>query len=157
MNTTFKTTPEQDGVFLDAYLSNGGDAVAACIEARIDDSAWPITVTAKVMLQREDIQSALQAMKASSRRTNTEITRASIVADMQSVFEIARTSGDPKAMIAAKRLQAEMLQLLDQNVNINIKHDVTALSMEELQKIAAAGIVEGDFTEVKTVGALVRT
>lgn len=152
----FDITPDQDSVFIDAMNSNGGDATAACVVARIMSPMYPIDYIAKLMMERPEIQAALGALKLIKKNSvMPEITRDSIVADMQSVYEKAMLLGDPKAAIASKRLQSELLKFLDQSITITHKTDASQLTDEELMRIASKRTIEGDFKNVTPADATI--
>lgn len=145
------TTPQKDAVFIESYF-NSGDAVAACVEAGIQMVEWPVTIVAKAMLDRVEIQAAIATLKRLRKDgvTSQQITRDSIVADMQSLFETWKAV-DPKAALAAKRLQAELLSLLDKNININVKHSADQMSEAQLMAIINQKPIDGEYTDVTDV------
>lgn len=156
MIAAFQPTDEQDAVFIDTMVANGGDAVAACVTARILSPMYPVDYIAKVMMERPEIETAVATLKRAKKSAATpEITRESIVADMQAAYEKAMAAGDVKGAIAAKRLQSELKKFLDSNITITHRHDVTQLSDEDLMKIASKRVVDGEFKDITpTIGNL---
>ncbi len=143
--------PEQIALFVECYHRNGGDAVAACVEARVLDPMYSVTTIAARLMDRPEVQVAIATMKKMKATAATaEVTRESIVQDMQAVYE-KHLHSDGKVAIAAKRLQAEILRLLGHDITINVKHDVTMMSDAQLAAIVAGKAIDGQFTDVTDV------
>ena len=145
------TTPEQIALFADCYNRNGGDPVAACVEARIVNPMYSITTVAAHVMDMPETRAAIATMKKMRPTTAvTEITRESIMQDMQTIFD-KWVSTDGKTAIAAKRLQAELGKMLGQDITINVKHDVTAMTDAQLAAIVAGKPIDVPFEDVTDI------
>lgn len=141
--------PEQIALFVECYHRNGGDAVDACVKARIVNPFYSMDVVAARLMERPEVAAALATMKKFRAHTaNAEVTRESIVSDMQLVYERCVGAGDAKGAIAAKRLQAELLKMLQTDLNINIKHDVTSMTDSQLMEVLKRKPIDGTFEDV---------
>lgn len=110
---------------------------------------WPVTIVAKAMLDRPEIQAAIATLKRLKKDgvTSQQITRDSIIADMQAMFEQWKLV-DPKAALAAKRLQSELLNLLTKDININVKHSADQMTEAQLLAIINSKPIDGEFTDI---------
>lgn len=141
---------DQIALFVECYVRNG-DPVASCVESRILDPMYSVQTIAARLMETPAVLWAIAAYKRAKPDTvRVEITRESILADAQSIYESA-LKNDPKTALAAKRLQAELQKFLSQDVNINVKHDVTTMTDEQLAKIAAGKPIDAEFTDITPV------
>ncbi len=142
--------PDQDAVFVERFVDTN-DPVLACVQAGISDNRFPIQVVAERQLARAEIKAAiaaLQKIRASS-KASVEITRESVLADMQNVYEKALADREYNSAIAAKKLQAALAGWLTATLNINHRHTVDDLGTAELMRIASQGrVIDGDYEEV---------
>lgn len=143
------TTTEQDSVFIETVIGTS-DPIAACVAANIISPEWPVTVVARIMMERPEIEAAINTLKRLKRDgvSSPQITRESIIADMQNVYEKCMLTGDTKAAIASKRLQAELNQWLDKNITVTHRHDPTQLTEAQLLAIINSKPIDGEWTDV---------
>lgn len=142
------TTP--DIIFCEEYAAHG-DAVLACVRAGISDPRFTVEVVAGRMLARPEIRASLDALSRArgERPPEVEITRESIVADLQYVYEDAIRNGDRQAAIAAKKLQAGMRGLLIERKQIDVRRRIEEFTTDELLAIAQKGrAVDVEYEEV---------
>lgn len=149
MTDIVNPTPSEVALFCEFYHRNGGDPVDAAVKARIVNPMYSIDTIATRLMERGDVKAGLAAIKkVLPNPINAEITRESIVSDMQQVYERALGAGDTKGAIAAKRLQAELKKLLSAEVNINLRKDPSLMSDAELMEIVKGRAIEAEYTDV---------
>lgn len=149
------TDARRDAVFVEEYAATG-DVLVALRRAGIGHVMYPMEVIGRLMLGRDDILLAVAVARKAlmrSRSVAVEVTQASLIADMQAVFEDAMTFSDRKAAIAAKKVQAEVAGLLSKQLTVTHK---TAVEMDTatLLRIASGGgpaMIEGNAVEVEDV------
>lgn len=142
--------PDKDSAFVRHYVKSK-DAVQACGQARIHCFGYDPRDVAYHQLARPEIK---QAIAAEEKRVATlppaEITKDSIITDLERVFDESMQAGEYNPAIAAKKTQASMMGWLEQTVNINLKQDATMLSDAELLKVIndrrPGTMIEGEFT-----------
>lgn len=140
-------TPEQEfadklAIFVEHYRRTS-DAVASCQRAGLRDLKYDIRVYAERVLARPDVQEALKALgdvEGGNVTAPQEITRATLVNDMQDVFDKSMTDGQYQAAIAAKKLQAHLTGHLVEEVKITHSYDVNMMTDAQLEQIARAGL-----------------
>lgn len=169
----------QEQLFVELYRETG-DAMASCVRAKMFSLDYPTDVLAKKTLERPEIQAAIAELDEAERRAieakqipavrqPVEVTKDVIMADLQTVFEVAMgqdlntalvTDKEGKvvdrplnlgAAIAAKKIQASMIGALKQTVDVNFHmkrpEDMTD---EELERIIKQGKArDAEFEEVK--------
>jgi hypothetical protein len=130
---------EQAVIFVQQYIAHG-NAMVACNRAGIHDPRYAAEVVAERYLKQDFIQVALAAFAASKAPDQPiEVTRDTLVADMQVVKSKALDDRQYGSVIAASKLQGLLLNLLTQNINVNHRHTVDTMSDAELMRIAAQG------------------
>lgn len=130
---------DKDAVFVEQYRLTG-DAIQACIRAGIRDARYPITVVANKQLQKPEIVAALKALeRIETSMQPLEVTRDSIVADMETVFQRALDDGQYASATGAKRLQAALLGMLEQKLSITHGFKPELMTDEQLIRIANGG------------------
>lgn len=144
--------PDKDEIFVKNYVRSK-DAVDACSKARIYVSGYDMRDVADYQMRRPEIQRAIaRAETAKTNEPPLEFTRESAVSDLQEVYERCMEAGEFTPAITAKKTQAQLMGLLDQNITLTVKHDASAMSDEQLEKIIAARtapkLIEGQFTDV---------
>lgn len=140
---------DRDAVFVEQFRLTG-DPVAACVRAGIRDARYPITIVAQRQMQKPEIVAALKAL--SRIETNVapiEVTRDSIIADMETVYQKALTDGQYASAISSKKLQSMLLGLLQQNINITHGFNPELMTTEQLMRIASAKDISKDVIEVE--------
>lgn len=142
------TEQEQLTVFVETYVATN-DPVLSCVRARLTDPTWPIEITAERILNRVDVQTAIDVIKKTKQNAESfEITRESVIADTQMIFQKCLNSGDYKAALAAKRLQSELNRWLGQDITITHKKDASMLTDADLDRIARGKTIDGEFENV---------
>lgn len=144
-------SPDRDEIFVKNYVRSK-DAVDACSKARIYVSGYDMRDVADYQMRRPEIRSAIaRAEAAKTQEPPMEFTRESAVSDLQDVYERCMEAGEFTPAITAKKTQAQLMGLLDQNVTLTVKHDASAMSDEQLEKIISARlapkVIEGEYTE----------
>lgn len=130
--------PERDAAFV-KHFTRTGDAVAACAQARVFCVGYDMRDVAAYQLARPEVQrliSVVEERKATE--PPMEFTKDSVISDFQNVYDRALDAGEFQAAIAAKKTQAQVLGLLDQNINLNVKTDVNSMSDEQILKMLKA-------------------
>lgn len=126
---------EADAVFIEQYRLTG-DAVTACVRAGIRDPRYPITVVANRQLQKPEIAAALKALsRIETSVMPLEVTRESIIADFQEIFERALNDGQYASSVSAKKAQALVLGYLTTNISITHGFKVENMSDDQLMRI----------------------
>lgn len=155
MTLIIETTPDQDDIFARHFLRHG-DAVQACVQARIIAHGYDIRDVAAYNLDRPETKQAIQRQKEKTAPV-TDLSRESIVTDLEEIARRALDSGEFAPAIAAKKEQAQLLGYRDQNVTITHKHEATAYSDAQLEQMLAerlnkAKVIDGEFKEKQPVG-----
>jgi|GEM_PF-3379075 len=158
-DTSFIATPsnadnsiydeDSDAVFVQEYVDHG-DAMLACVRADIRDPRYPMDIIARRMLERPEIRAACKALAAISEfRQHVDVTRETIVADMQRVYEQALDRDMLAQAVASKKLQADLLGFIAQKIEVTHR-DVTEMTESQLTKIAGKSlIIDADFEDVE--------
>lgn len=130
---------DKDAVFVEQYRLTG-DAVQACIRAGIRDARYPITVVANRQLQKPEIVAALKALeRIATSMQPLEITRDSIIADFQEIYEKALQDGQYASSVSAKKAQALVMGFLTTNINITHGFRADLMTDDQLMRIANGG------------------
>lgn len=152
MTTQSPDLTEQDVVFVQELVRNKDKDDAAIIAYRRAgywEPAFPVVVAAERHLQRPEIQTALaKAMEQFKPQISGDRSRDSLLADTDKVFESALAAKDHAAAINAKRLQAQVMGWLQENVSVTHRLEITQLSDQQLEKIASKAIKVIDATAV---------
>lgn len=154
MTLSIITSLEQDDIFARVYIKTG-DPVQAATQARVFVHGYDIRDVAIYNLERPETKRAI--VKAQSKASAAaEFTRDSIVTELQEISERALNAGEFAPAITAKKTQAQLLGYLDQNITVNVKHDVTNYTDAQLEKMlqdrSGVKMIEGEFSESKPVG-----
>jgi len=146
---------DKDAVFVEQYRLTG-DAVQACIRAGIRDARYPITVVANRQLQKPEIVAALKALeRIATSMQPLEITRDSIIADFQEIYEKALQDGQYASSVSAKKAQALVMGFLTTNINITHGFRADLMTDDQLMRIANGGNakdISKDVIEVEDEG-----
>lgn len=127
---------EQDSVFVQE-MARHGDGMTAIVRSGIRDPRYSMEVVLRKTLERPEIRAAVKALERIEKATApSEITRDSVVADMQHIYEKAESIGDIKGAIAAKRLQADLMGFLEQKIAVT--HTMKAEEMTDAQLMRIA-------------------
>jgi len=131
----FDTTPEQDSIFVKVYLQNG-DAVNACSRAGILIYGYDLRDVAEEMLKRPAIKLALKTAKDfTPSEIGVDITRESIITDLGRIHDSAIRAGEYAPAISAKKLQAQLIGVLTENVQVNHRIDLLQMSDEKILEL----------------------
>lgn len=141
---------DQAAVFVIQYVETG-DPLVAAMRAGLSDDRWPLQVAVEKYMTRPDIKAMIEVTQGLTRTTTPiKITRDSIVAACQDVYEKALTDRQYGSSLAALRLQSALLGLLEQKVSISHSYKPSEMSDAELERIAAGGrVIDAAFEEVK--------
>jgi hypothetical protein len=155
MTLLIVTTSDQDDIFAKHFLRHG-DAVQACVQARIVAPGYDIRDVAAYNLDREETKEALSRLKGKS-SVPTDLSRNSIVTDLEEIAQRALDAGEFAPAITAKKTQAQLLGYLDQNVTLTVKSEVSNYSTSQLEQMLQermnkAKVIDGEFTEKQPVG-----
>jgi hypothetical protein len=156
------TDPEDESdklaIFVEHYRRTS-DAVASVQRAGMRDLRFDIRVFAERTLARQEVQDALRGMGEIDPNVSApmEITRESLINDMQEIYDKALTDGQYASAIQSKRLQAHLTGHLVEEVKITHSYDVKQMTDAQLEQIARAGLrdvtpqraIEGESKEVK--------
>ena len=139
---------EADAVFVQEYVEHG-DAMLACVRANIRDPRYPMDMIARRTLERPEIRAAIAALsKIMDFRAPIDITRESVVADLQSVYERAFERDMLAQAVAAKKTQADLLGFTVQRIEVTHR-DVNEMTEAQLVKIAGKSLItDAEFEEV---------
>ena len=148
-----KLTPEM--VFAEAYVRNGHDGAAAVRKAGLQDPRYSMSYLVRQLLERPDVQSYVAAAEsmASVNRDVTQYTREYFLHNLQEVSERALDANQFASAISATKLQAQLLGMLEQTVNVNHVMTPRDLSLNDLRAMVARAldregpVIEGEFTE----------
>jgi len=110
-------------------------------------------VVANRQLQKPEIVAALKALeRIATSMQPLEVTRDSVVADMQDVYEKALQDGQYASAIGAKKLQSMLLGMLQTNISITHGFKPELMTDEQLMRIASAKDISKDVIEVEDEG-----
>lgn len=144
--------PEKLAAFVSEFLrheSQPDAGVIAVTRAGLRDPAWPPSMMAERYLAMPEIQAMLDmARRFYKPREVKDVSTSSLSDDMEDVYQRALTDRQYQAAISAKKIQAELHSLLKQQVEHTHNITVKTVSDAQLEKIAAGGIVEGEFKEI---------
>lgn len=150
---------KRDSIFVREYLRNesrdDAAAVIAYRKAGFRDPAYPVSIAAERVLVRPEIQSAITAgRKTFKNLVGSEHTRESIVSILDEVVQSALGEKDHSAAVNGLRAQAQILGFMEQSLTITHKQDVSTLTDEQLEKIAARAskAIEGQAKDITPVG-----
>lgn len=141
---------ERDQVFIETYLMHDGSAdasVIACRKAGILDPHFPIDVVARKTFNR--LAPAIKlAKRYYAKREPTEVTKDTLLADLENVFQSAVLTHDHAAANANRKLVGQLTGILREDVTITHRYDVKILSDADLEKIALRSMKTIDSTAV---------
>ena len=129
---------ERDALFVKVYLQTG-DGLDACKRAGFVVHGYDDRTVAEYLLDRCDIQEAIKVAKESKARkpASVDITRESIISDLDAIHQSAMIDKDYTPAIAAKKLQAQLMGVLQESVQVTHKMDVTRMTDDQLMKLIA--------------------
>ena len=129
---------ERDAMFVKVYLQTG-DGLDACKRAGFIINGYDDRTVAEYLLDRCDIQEAIKLARESkgSKPASVDITRESIISDLNEIHRSAMFDKDYTPAIAAKKLQAQLMGVLQENVQVTHKMDVTRMTDDQLMRLIA--------------------
>lgn len=143
--------------FVEAYVRNGKDGAAAVRKAGLQDPRYDVGLVVRRLLGRADIQAGIAAAEAmaSVNRDVGQYTREYFLHRLAEVGDRSLEAKQFASAISATKLQAQLLGMLEETVNVN--HNVSAreLSLDELRKLVGKRVaeepilLEGEFREVR--------
>lgn len=163
-----------DAIFVREFVKTG-DAMLATSRAGLNDSRYTLSVLAEHHLRRPEIQAAIEIareLNRDARPSGVVYTRELIIEDLERLHQEAKSDGAYAPAISAKKVQAQLLGLLDQTVNVRHSVEPREMSTDELRRRIAemsgkdaalpapyvrleaepmkqASIVDAEYTEVK--------
>ena len=143
---------ERDAVWIEEFLARDGHDDAAVIATRkagIMDPHFPIDVIARRTFNR--LAPAIKlARKYYARRQPTEVTKDTLLADLENVFSSAVLTHDHAAANANRKLVAQLTGILREDVTITHRYDVKVLSDSDLEKIALRSLksIDGQAVDI---------
>lgn len=144
-------TPDQVALFVECYVRTD-DALKAAQQAKLLNPMYTVETIVARLLERTDVQSAVAVLKRDkAKRVDVEVTRESLEAAAQNLHDAAMSGGDNKTALACLRFQAELRKLLSQDVTINVRHDVTAMTDAQLAAIVAGKPIDVPFEDVTDI------
>lgn len=157
MPLVIEPDPERDALFVKNYIRSR-DAVDACAKARVFCVGYDMRDVAAHQLAKPHIKKMIaEAEVKATNDPSPEITRDSIITDLEQVFEKSMRDGEYTPAITAKKTQAQLLGWLENTVNVNIKRDIASMTDAELMQIiesksSSQKVIDGEFTETKPLG-----
>lgn len=125
-------------------VARHGDAIKATIRARLDDPCYSMEIGADKLLSRRDIKAEIANLTGKNGlRSTPEVTRESIVADMQWVFEESMHSDERNTAVAAKKLQSQLRGYLVEKREVTYHRGVDGMTDDQLMEVAGRDLEEG--------------
>jgi len=144
-------TPEQVALFVECYVRTD-DGLKAAQQAKLLNPMYSIETIVARLLERPDVCAAISILKKQKKdHVSVEVTRESLEAAAQNLYDTSMSMGDNKTALACLRFQAELKKLLGQDVTLTVKHDVSALTDAQLAAIVAGKPIDADFTDVTDI------
>lgn len=151
--------PEQLATFVQEYVRRESQADAgslAVIASQLRDPRWLPHQIAERLLATPAIQAAIVAVRKVYRPPETkDVSVDTISADMEVLYQEAKDARQFTAAIAAKKLQAEISGFLVKTIDVNVRHSKTTMTDAELEAIIKRATLEGEFTDVTGLPAVV--
>ena len=140
---------ERDAIFVRIFLQTG-DALDACKRAGFVAHGYDDRMIAEYLLERPDIQAAMRASRDSTARKSApvEITRESIISDLDIIHQSAMVDKDYTPAIAAKKLQATLMGMVQENIQVTHNLDVTRMTDAQLMQMIAAKSKQEDLNMI---------
>lgn len=147
MTILSEPSAEKDALFVKLYLQSG-DALDAYIRCGHKAHGYEARTVAQWMLERPEITAMLKMAETLKPKAPVDITRESIVSDLDAIHASAVADKDYTPAIAAKKLQASLLGLISENVQITHRLDISSMSDADIMKhlTAKSKQIDGEFT-----------
>lgn len=148
-----KPTPEM--VFAETYVRNGRDGAAAVRKAGLQDTRYSMSYVVRQLLERPDVRAYIEAAEQLEEvsRDVGQYTREYFLHNLHDVNRKALEAGQYASAISATKLQAQLLGMLEQTVNVNHVMTPRDLSLSELRSMVTRAleregpVIDGEFTE----------
>jgi len=124
---------ERDTKFVKVFLENG-DALDAVKRAGYYVHMYDARDIADHLLDQPHIKAAISASQPRV-RAPIDITRDSLISDLEQVFDNAMLEKDYTPAIAAKKTQATLLGMVQENMQITHRFDVASMTDEQIIKL----------------------
>jgi len=125
-----------------------GSLTIAIQRSGVQNPAYRMGVWGEILLTRPDVFARFEEEKAAFEKERGNIkpyTREAITEDFQEIYEQAMREGEFTPAVSAKKAQAELLGLMEKNVNVTFTTKVTEMPMEalelELKRLMDDGVV----------------
>lgn len=123
-----------------------GNVLTAIQRAGVQNPAYRMSVWGERLLARKDVSEWVRIAQAEEDAKPPKVyTREVITEDFQEIYERAMQEGELTPAVSAKKAQAELLGLMDKNVNVTFNTKVTEMPMEalelELKRLMDDGVV----------------
>ena len=153
------TLSPSDTIFVQ-HVARGGTPLSALSKAVIVDEQYHPSILVKMMLARPDIQLAIDALRQSGPlMQRVDITRDSIIEDVQGIYDMAIAERDGGLALKAKELQARLKGLLVERKEITQRRKIEDMTDDQLLALVEgrlgdslgvdAKLIEGTVIEVK--------
>ncbi len=124
-----------------------GSVITAIQRAGVQNPAFRMSVWGERLLARADVAGwVADEMEAEAARGPKVFTREVLTEDFQEIYERAMSEGEFTPAVSAKKAQAELLGLMDKNVNVTFTTKGEEMSMEAVEKQLAMLVDEGVVT-----------
>jgi hypothetical protein len=141
---------ERSAVFV-IQLVETGDPLVAWMRAGLTDARWPAQVAVEKYMARPDIQAMIEVTKGLTLQVApVKVTRDSIIAACQDVYEKALTDRQYGSALQALKLQSGLLGLLEQKISVSHSYKAEDMSDAELARIAAGDkpVIDAHYEDV---------
>lgn len=126
------TLSDADLVFVETYVRTG-DAVTAMVRAGIKNPLYNGEVVAEMTLERPEIAAAVELIRKTTKKgPPVALTRDSLSAMSQRVYDAAMATGDNAGAVAALKLTASLQGYLIERKEIVHRRNAADLTDEEL-------------------------
>lgn len=137
--------PRRLELFAREYVRTGS-LITSVQRAGVQNPAFRIGVWGEMLLARNDVAAWVEDERAvEAARPPKVYTREVLTEDFQEIYERAMNEGEFTPAVSAKKAQAELLGLMEKNVNVTFNTKVTEMPMEaleaELKRLMDDGVV----------------
>ena len=137
--------PDRLEIFAREYVRTGS-LITAVQRAGVQNPAYRMSVWGERLLGRSDVSDWVEDERAVEAARGPKVyTREVITEDFQEIYERAMSEGEFTPAVSAKKAQAELLGLMEKNVNVTFSAKVTEMPMEalelELKRLIDDGVV----------------
>jgi hypothetical protein len=144
--------PDKLAMFVQEYVRRDGQdgaGAAAIIAAQLRDPRWLPHQMAEQLLENPAMQAAIKAVRAVHKpRDMAEVSFDTIMMDTEVLFQEAKDARQFTAALGVKKLQAELIGLLNKTIDLNVRHSISTMTDAELEALARKKVIDGEFTDV---------